>query len=159
MYQHDLYSGFCAFITRRVSDHDCLFFTRLKCVVSFPNCAKTNPQPHNLNPMVHFEGIIAAKTRSGRLAFRPLAIKLITYCSTRQLTVVTLVILQLFYLLHVLFVPFIYLWPNRCYKVLEAFIREFGPYWRDSITQLVQIFGLHIRHVDLLVQHVPKVLR
>lgn len=78
MYQHNLYSGFCAFIPRTVSDYDCLSFTRLKCVVSFPNWSKTNPQLHNLNSMVHFEGIITAKTCPGRLAFRPLAIKLIT---------------------------------------------------------------------------------
>ncbi len=30
------------------------------------------------------------------------------------------------------------------YKVLETFLRDFGSYWHDSITQLLQICRLHI---------------
>ncbi len=33
---------------------------------------------------------------------------------------------------------------HRFNKVLETFLRDFGPYWHDSITQLLQICRLHI---------------
>lgn len=43
-------------------------------------------------------------------------------------------------------------------KVLETFLREFGPYWYDSITQLLQICRLHTHDANLLFHHIPKVL-
>ncbi len=33
---------------------------------------------------------------------------------------------------------------HRLNKVLETFLRYFGPYWHDSITQLLQICRLHM---------------
>ncbi len=48
------------------------------------------------------------------------------------------------------------LW-HRFNKVLETFLRDFGPYWHDSITQLLQICQLHI-HANLPFHHIPKVL-
>ncbi len=36
-----------------------------------------------------------------------------------------------------------YLW-HRLNKVFETFLRDFGPYWHDSFTQLLQICQLHI---------------
>ncbi len=33
-------------------------------------------------------------------------------------------------------------------KVLETFLRDFGPYWHDSITQLLQICRLHIHDTN-----------
>ncbi len=47
---------------------------------------------------------------------------------------------------------------HRLNKVLEAFVRDFGPYWHDSITQLLQICRLHIHDVNLPFHHIPKVL-
>ncbi len=49
------------------------------------------------------------------------------------------------------------LW-NRLNKVLETFLRDFGPYWHDSITQLLQICRLHIHDATLPFHHIPKVL-
>ncbi len=46
----------------------------------------------------------------------------------------------------------------RFNKVLETFLRDFGPYWHDSITQLLQICRLHIHDVNLPFHHIPKVL-
>ncbi len=43
-------------------------------------------------------------------------------------------------------------------KVLETFLRDFGPYWHDSITQLLQICRLHIHDENLPFHHIPKVL-
>ncbi len=43
-------------------------------------------------------------------------------------------------------------------KVLETFLRDFGPYWHDSITQLLQICRLHIHDVNLSFHHIPKML-
>ncbi len=47
---------------------------------------------------------------------------------------------------------------HRFNKVLETFLRDFGPYWHDSITQLLQICRLHIHDVNLSFHHIPKVL-
>ncbi len=47
---------------------------------------------------------------------------------------------------------------HRFKKVLETFLRDFGPYWYDSITQLLQICRLHIHDANLPFQHIPKVL-
>ncbi len=47
---------------------------------------------------------------------------------------------------------------HRFNKVLETFLRDFGPYWYDSITQLLQICRLHIHDVNLSFHHIPKVL-
>ncbi len=44
------------------------------------------------------------------------------------------------------------LW-HRFNKVLETFLRDFGPYWHDSITQLLQICRLHIHDVNLPFHH------
>ncbi len=44
-------------------------------------------------------------------------------------------------------------WWYRFNKVLETFLRDFGPYWHDSITQLLQIYD-----VNLPFHHIPKVL-
>ncbi len=49
------------------------------------------------------------------------------------------------------------LW-HRFNKVLETFLRDFGPYWHDSITQLLQICRLHIHDDNLSFHHIPKVL-
>ncbi len=49
------------------------------------------------------------------------------------------------------------LW-HRFNKVLETFLRDFGPYWHDSITQLLQICRLHIHDANLPFHHIPKVL-
>ncbi len=38
---------------------------------------------------------------------------------------------------------------HRFNKVLETFLRDFGPYWHDSITQLLQIYRLHIHDANL----------
>ncbi len=43
-------------------------------------------------------------------------------------------------------------------KVLETFLRDFAPYWHDSITQLLQICRLLIHDVNLPFHHIPKVL-
>ncbi len=43
-------------------------------------------------------------------------------------------------------------------KVLETFLRDVGPYWHESITQLLQIYQLHIHDVNLPFLHIPKVL-
>ncbi len=47
---------------------------------------------------------------------------------------------------------------HRFNKVLETFLRDFGPYWHDSITQFLQICRLHIHDVNLPFHHIPKVL-
>ncbi len=47
---------------------------------------------------------------------------------------------------------------HRFNKVLETFLRDFGPYCHDSITQLLQICRLHIHDVNLSFHHIPKVL-
>ncbi len=47
------------------------------------------------------------------------------------------------------------LW-HRFNKVLETFLRDGGPYWHDSITQLLQICRLHIHDVNLSFHHIPK---
>ncbi len=36
---------------------------------------------------------------------------------------------------------------HRFNKVLETFLRDFGPYWHDSITQLLQICRLHNQYI------------
>ncbi len=43
-------------------------------------------------------------------------------------------------------------------KVLEIFLRDFGPYRHDSIMQLLQICRLHIHDANLPFHHIPKVL-
>ncbi len=43
-------------------------------------------------------------------------------------------------------------------KVLETFLRDFGPYWHDSITQLLQICRLHIHDANLPFHHITKML-
>ncbi len=45
---------------------------------------------------------------------------------------------------------------HRFNKVLETFLRDFGPYWHDSITQLLQIYRLHIHDANLPVPTHPK---
>ncbi len=47
------------------------------------------------------------------------------------------------------------LW-HRFNKVLETLLRDFGPYWHDSITQLLQICRLHIHDVNLPFHHIPR---
>ncbi len=47
---------------------------------------------------------------------------------------------------------------HRLNKVLETLLRDFGPYWHDSITQLLQICRLHIHDANLSFHHIPKVL-
>ncbi len=47
---------------------------------------------------------------------------------------------------------------HRFNKVLETFLRDFGPYWHDNITQLLQICRLLIHDVNLPFHHTPKVL-
>ncbi len=47
---------------------------------------------------------------------------------------------------------------HRFNKVLETFLRDFGPYWHDSITQLLQICRLHIHDANLPFHYIPKVL-
>ncbi len=47
---------------------------------------------------------------------------------------------------------------HRFNKVLETFLRDFGSYYHDSITQLLQICRLHIHDVNLSFHHIPKVL-
>jgi len=49
-----------------------------------------------------------------------------------------------------------YLW-HRFSKVLETLLRDFGPYWHDSITQLLQICRLHIHDANLPFHHIPNV--
>ncbi len=46
------------------------------------------------------------------------------------------------------------LW-HRFNKVLETFLRDFGPYWHDSITHLLQICRLHIHDANLPFHHIP----
>lgn len=41
---------------------------------------------------------------------------------------------------------------------LETFLKDFGPYWHDSITQFLQISRLHIYDANLLFHLIPKVL-
>ncbi len=43
-------------------------------------------------------------------------------------------------------------------KLQETFLTDFGPYWLDSITQLLQIHRLHIHDANLPFHHIPKVL-
>ncbi len=43
-------------------------------------------------------------------------------------------------------------------EVLETFLRDFGSYCHDSITQLLQICRLHIHDENLSFHHIPKVL-
>ncbi len=47
---------------------------------------------------------------------------------------------------------------HRFNKVLETLLRDFGPYWHDSITQLLQICRLHIHDENLSFHHIPKML-
>ncbi len=47
---------------------------------------------------------------------------------------------------------------HRFNKVLETFLRDFGPYWHDSITQLLQICWLLIHDGNLPFHHTTKVL-
>ncbi len=47
---------------------------------------------------------------------------------------------------------------HRFNKVLETFLRDVGPYWHDSITQLLQICQLHFHDVNLPFHHIPKEL-
>ncbi len=49
-------------------------------------------------------------------------------------------------------------WWHRFNKVFETFLRDFGPYWHDSITQLLQICRLHIHDANLPFHHIPKEL-
>ncbi len=44
---------------------------------------------------------------------------------------------------------------HRFNKVLETFLRGFGPYWHDSITQICR---LYIQDVNLSFHHIPKLL-
>ncbi len=44
---------------------------------------------------------------------------------------------------------------HRFNKVLETFLRDFDPYWHDSITQLLQICRLHIHDESPVPPH-PK---
>ncbi len=44
------------------------------------------------------------------------------------------------------------------HKVLEAFLKDVGPYRQDSIMQLLQICRLHIHDVNLSFHHIPRVL-
>lgn len=48
-----------------------------------------------------------------------------------------------------------YLW-HSFNTVLETFLRDFGPYWCDSITPLLKICWLYIH--DLMFIRIPKVL-
>ncbi len=50
-----------------------------------------------------------------------------------------------------------YSW-HRFNKVLETLLKNFGPYWHDSITQLLQNCRLHIHYANLPFHHIPKVL-
>lgn len=52
---------------------------------------------------------------------------------------------------------FIFVW-HRFKKVLETFLRVSGPYWYNSITQLVVICRLHIHEANLPFPHIPKML-
>ncbi len=47
---------------------------------------------------------------------------------------------------------------HRFNKMLETFLRDFGPYWHDSIMQLLYICWLHIHDANLPFHHIPKVL-
>ncbi len=47
---------------------------------------------------------------------------------------------------------------HRFNKVLETFLRDFGPYWHNSVMQLLQICRLHIHDANLPFHHIPKVL-
>ncbi len=47
---------------------------------------------------------------------------------------------------------------HRFNEVLETLLRDFGPYWHDSITQLLQICRLHIHDENLSFLHIPKLL-
>ncbi len=47
---------------------------------------------------------------------------------------------------------------HRFNEVLKTFLRDFGPYWHYSITQLLQICRLHIHDANLPFHHIPKVL-
>ncbi len=47
---------------------------------------------------------------------------------------------------------------GRCWKVLETFLLDSGPYCHDNITQLLQICRLHIHDTNLPFHHIPKVL-
>lgn len=42
--------------------------------------------------------------------------------------------------------------------LLEAFLRDVGPYWHGSITQWLQIYRLHVDDVNLPLHHILKVL-
>ncbi len=44
------------------------------------------------------------------------------------------------------------------HKVMETFLKDFGPYRHDSIMQLLQICRLHIHDVNLSFHHIPRVL-
>ncbi len=45
---------------------------------------------------------------------------------------------------------------HRFKKVLETFLRDFGPYWHESITRLLQICRLHIHGCESPVPPHPK---
>ncbi len=47
---------------------------------------------------------------------------------------------------------------HRFNKVLKTFLRDWGPYWHDSITQLLQICRLHIHDANLPFLRIQKVL-
>ncbi len=47
---------------------------------------------------------------------------------------------------------------HRFNKVSETFLRDFVPYWHDSIMQLRLICRLHIHDANLPCHHIPKVL-
>ncbi len=47
---------------------------------------------------------------------------------------------------------------HRFNEVFETFLRDFGSYCHDSITQLLQICRLHIHDENLSFHHIPKVL-
>ncbi len=65
---------------------------------------------------------------------------------------------------------YIYIWTPFCLqnclnsswhrfnKVLETFIRDFGPYWHDIITLFLKICRLHIHDENLPFHHITKVL-
>jgi len=43
-------------------------------------------------------------------------------------------------------------------KVLKALFTNVGPYWQDSILQLMEINGVHIQGTKLPFHHIPKML-
>ncbi len=46
---------------------------------------------------------------------------------------------------------------HRFNNVMETFLRDFGPYWHDSITQLLLICRLHIHDANLRFHHITYI--